>query len=43
MFILYISLIFWELIGIMAIIGLIMMIKEWNKYENNRFISKNSE
>ena len=29
MLILYIPLIFWGLIGIMAIIGLIMMIKEW--------------
>lgn len=29
--ILYIPLIFWGLIGIGAIIGLIMMIKEWNK------------
>lgn len=27
--ILYIPLIFWGLIGIVAIIGLIMMIKEW--------------
>nr|DAL09070.1 MAG TPA_asm: Sporulation protein YpjB (SpoYpjB) [Bacteriophage sp.] len=31
MFILYIPLIFWGLIGIGAIIGLILMIKEWNK------------
>lgn len=30
MFILYIPLIFWGLVGIGAIIGLIMMIKEWN-------------
>lgn len=29
--ILYIPLIFWGLIGIGAIIGLIMMIKEWNE------------
>jgi hypothetical protein len=29
MLILYIPLIFWGLIGIEAIIGLIMMIKEW--------------
>lgn len=29
--ILYIPLIFWGLIGIGAIIGLIIMIKEWNK------------
>ena len=30
MFILYIQLIFWGLVGIGAIIGLIMMIKGWN-------------
>lgn len=30
MFILYIPLIFWGLIGIGGVIGLIMMIKEWN-------------
>lgn len=29
--ILYIPLIFWGLIGIGGVIGLIMMIKEWNK------------
>jgi hypothetical protein len=29
--ILYIPLIFWGLIGIGAIIGLIMIIKEWNE------------
>lgn len=29
MFILYIPLIFWGLVGIGGIIGLIMMIKEW--------------
>lgn len=31
MLILYIPLIFWVVIGIGAIIGLIMMIKEWNE------------
>lgn len=31
MLILYIPLIFWGLIGIGGVIGLIMMIKEWNK------------
>lgn len=30
---LYIPLIFWGLIGIGAIVGLIMMIKEWNKWK----------
>lgn len=31
MLILYIPLIFWGLVGIGVIIGLIIMIKEWNK------------
>ena len=31
MLMLYIPLIFWGLIGIGGVIGLIMMIKEWNK------------
>lgn len=31
MFILYIPLIFWGVIGIIAIINFILMIKEWNK------------
>ena len=31
MFILYIPLIFWGLVGIGGVIGLIIMIKEWNK------------
>lgn len=30
MFILYIPLIFWGLVGIGAIVGIILMIKEWN-------------
>lgn len=31
MIILYIPLIFWGLVGIIAIINFILMIKEWNK------------